>query len=137
MPIKTSYLHIISLWFPVILQMGLIFFYSAQPSGSLVLEKFTLPGNIGHFGGYGLLGLLLYRAFGQGSMRWRVGVAWKCVLVALIYAVSDELHQIFVPGRQASLYDIFIDLAGVIAALAFICFRTPVRDCFFSKGRLK
>lgn len=134
---RSLLLRILYLWLPVILQMGLIFFFSAQPSGSSVLERFPLPGGIGHFIGYALLGLLLYRAFGRGSMKWHLGVAWKSVLVALAYAISDEFHQVFVPGRQASLYDICTDMAGVLAALVFIRFWVPVRDCIFSRVGLK
>lgn len=126
-----------SLWFPVVAQMGLIFFFSAQPGDSIIVRQFPLPAGIGHFIGYALLGFLLFRAFSQGSMRWQAGTAGKSLLVSLLYAISDELHQLFVPGRQASLGDIFIDMAGVITALAFIRYWPLLRDCILAAGRLK
>ena len=39
------------------------------------------------------------------------------IIMALLYAFSDELHQFLVPGRAASLGDIFLDFIGI--ALAF------------------
>jgi len=37
--------------------------------------------------------------------------------ISLIYAISDEVHQLFVPGRVASIKDVLIDLFGVLLAL--------------------
>jgi VanZ family protein len=38
----------------------------------------------------------------------------------LVYAISDELHQLFVPGRQCSFVDFVIDAAALIFALVVI-----------------
>lgn len=100
--------------------MTLIFYFSAQPGGSAVLESFPLPAGLGHLGGYGLLGLLLYRAFNRGLWGWSFNAARNSLLVAFLYAISDELHQIFVPGRQAALTDVVIDTAGALLALLAI-----------------
>jgi VanZ family protein len=35
----------------------------------------------------------------------------------LLYAVSDEIHQYFIPGREMRAFDVFIDSLGVIAGL--------------------
>lgn len=37
--------------------------------------------------------------------------------ISLIYAISDELHQLFVPGRFTSIKDIIVDLIGSIIAI--------------------
>ncbi len=113
-------LKLISLWVPVLIQMGLIFFFSAQPKGSPALESFPLPAGLGHFVGYGLLGLLLYRAFNSSFLGWSFEAARNSLVVGFLYAVSDELHQLFVPGRHAALIDVVIDTAGIIAALLMI-----------------
>ena len=39
------------------------------------------------------------------------------IVLAILYGVSDELHQFFVPGRHMSLFDVFLDGAGVIFAV--------------------
>jgi VanZ family protein len=36
------------------------------------------------------------------------------VLICFLYAVSDEIHQSFVPGRACRLFDIFIDTSGSV-----------------------
>ena len=109
-----------SLWLPVLVQMGLIFYFSAQPSGSPVLESFPLPAGIGHLCGYGLLALLLYRAFNKGFMGWNLRAARFAFLVAFFYGITDEFHQHFVPGRQAAVSDVFINAAGILLAMVFI-----------------
>ncbi len=52
-----------------------------------------------------MLGLLLARAFDREPLAVATGIA---------YAGSDELHQHFVPGRQAAFRDVAIDSAGVL-----------------------
>jgi VanZ family protein len=126
-----------SLWLPVALQMGLIFFYSSQPSDSAVLEGFPFSSFVGHLGGYGLLGLLLYRAFNGGFLPWQAVNAFRTLIFGLFYAASDEIHQLFVPGREASLIDILIDFAGLLGAVIFIRWLSLLRVCFFKRQRLK
>jgi len=113
-------LQLLGLWIPVLIQMGLIFYFSAQPAGSPTLERFPLPPDLGHLGGYGLLSLLLYRAFNRSLFGWSIRPARNTLLVNLLYALSDELHQMFVPGRTPAVSDLVIDAAGVILALLFI-----------------
>jgi len=113
-------LRILSLWLPVIIQMGLIFFFSAQPKGSPVLETFPLPAGIGHMAGYALLAVLLYRAVNGSFVGWNWRAVSYAFLLALIYAVSDEIHQVFVPGRNASVIDVIIDMVGAMIGLALV-----------------
>ena len=121
----------ISLWGPVLLQMGLIFFFSAQPEGSPVLESFPTPPGLGHFIGYAILGLLLYRAFNGGLMNnlsWNRAAALKTLFVGAAYAVSDEVHQLFVPGREFSMVDIAIDTAAIL----FVLTSLKIKSILFS-----
>ena len=113
-------LYLLGLWVPVLLQMALIFYFSAQPAGSPSLESFPLPAGIGHLGGYGLLGLLLYRAFNQGLVGWNLVSARNTFVVGFLYAISDELHQMFVPGRTPAVSDLMIDAAGIFLALMVV-----------------
>jgi VanZ family protein len=43
-------------------------------------------------------------------------IIWT-LIIALIYAISDEIHQLFVQGRVASIKDVFIDLIGITTAI--------------------
>ena len=42
---------------------------------------------------------------------------WIILLISLAYALSDEFHQLFVPGRFSSLKDVIIDLIGSALAV--------------------
>ena len=116
----------LSLWVPVLLQMGLIFFFSSRPSGSAVLEEFPFSAPVGHMVGYFLLGILLYRALNRGSFAWSGKAAGCTLLIGFLYALSDEFHQLFVPGREASLGDVALDAVGIVFLLALVKLRSLI-----------
>ena len=39
-------------------------------------------------------------------------------LIAFIVAMADEIHQVFIPGRNASITDVFLDIIGILLVLA-------------------
>ena len=70
---------------------------------------------------YGVLGLFLARALNGGvrrPLRWRV-VLWTMGL-SLVWAVGDELHQLYVPTRIASVADVVADMTGCALACAVL-----------------
>jgi VanZ family protein len=92
-------------WLPVLAWAGLIFAFSSVPDlgtglggWDLVLRK------IAHAAEYAVLGALLARATGRSGLAVALGV---------LYAVSDEVHQTFVPGRAGAPRDVAIDAVGV------------------------
>ncbi len=73
---------------------------------------------IAHFLEYGLLAFLAARAFSSSSnqllrRRWFL----ISLLLVVIYSLTDEYHQSFVPSRGASIYDSLIDTLGGLTAL--------------------
>lgn len=71
-----------------------------------------------HFSEYGLLGVLaggLLLAYGHPPRR-----QWIALAGCAAYAVSDELHQAFVPGRSPGLRDVCIDSAGACAGILLV-----------------
>jgi VanZ family protein len=101
-----------ALWAPVLLWAGLIFVVSSIPdlvTGlgllDLVLRK------LAHFAEYAVLGALLFRAVGREPVAFLLGS---------LYAVSDEVHQAFVPGRLGSPLDWLIDTAGAAAGVLLL-----------------
>ena len=95
----------LSLWVPVAVWAVVIFVLSSIPGlgtglggWDLVLRK------VGHAGEFAVLGVLLARALGS---------AWLAFVVGVLYAVSDEVHQMFVSGRTGSPLDVAIDTVGV------------------------
>jgi VanZ family protein len=68
---------------------------------------------------YAIFALLLYGFPGEKSPGlWRPRRAVFCIVVAAAYSLTDEFHQLFVPGRHASLLDCGLDTIG--AALAML-----------------
>ena len=72
---------------------------------------------IGHFVGYGVLTLLLFRAWrgtktGNGAGLWLASSAWLGIVGAVLVASADEFHQSFLPMRGGSAYDVLLDTAG-------------------------
>ena len=69
-----------------------------------------------HFAEYAVLGVMLclcQRSFGSS----RFGIAW---LIGAVYAVTDEIHQAFTPGRVCDPADVLIDACGVLVGAACI-----------------
>ena len=96
----------VSAWLPVVLWAGLIFALSSIPSLGTGLGTWDLVlRKLAHATEYAVLGLLLVRALGREL---------PAVLIGIAYAVTDEMHQHFVAGRHAAVYDVAIDAAGVV-----------------------
>jgi VanZ family protein len=76
---------------------------------------------VGHLGLYGILGVTL--AWGRESSGASVPHA-LLILLGVLYGLSDEWHQSFVPGRTPSTGDLVADSVGVLvgyaAALRFL-----------------
>lgn len=64
-----------------------------------------------------VLGWLTRRAFATMLLRPRVQMGLT-LLLGLLYALSDEIHQIFVPGRACQWQDLLVDAAGIGLAIA-------------------
>lgn len=71
---------------------------------------------IAHFAEYAVLGVLL--TLTSRRLGWRY--IWFPWLIGFIYALTDEWHQSFSPGRVCDMTDVLIDLAGVICG-SLIC----------------
>jgi VanZ family protein len=70
-----------------------------------------------HMGEFGVLFLLTKRAVSGSGWGWRADeITFSAVLLAFLYAVSDEMHQAFTAGRFASTVDVGIDSTGIALA---------------------
>ena len=123
---------------PMIVWMVIIFYLSAQPaeqSSELstgimhVLLKFMenivvidegffhhIIRKGAHLSAYLLLGILTMFAFEHRINRNIVQMAVS-LLIGVLYAASDEVHQLFVPGRSGEIRDVGIDAMGVLLGL--------------------
>jgi len=69
---------------------------------------------LAHFTEYLILSVLLYRAL-RGDRRWNLRAAALALAASGVYAIGDEFHQWFVPGRTAAATDCLIDFSGAAA----------------------
>ena len=74
---------------------------------------------IAHFSIYTLVGLLLMGLLSTYKIKenWRIMLS---VFLGMIYAISDEIHQGFTPGRSPRIADVYIDTLGVILGILLI-----------------
>jgi VanZ family protein len=106
---------------PMIVIMGTIFLLSHQPGDSLPLPTFPGADKFAHMFAYAILAVTVLWFLGkQGAERLKV-TALLTVCFCLLYGMSDEFHQSFIPYRSVSVLDIVADTAGaaLIAALWF------------------
>jgi VanZ family protein len=106
-------------WAPAVLVMAVIFALSSTSSRELPNFGFwdTLVKKGGHFFGYAILASAYLYALSNRGSRPGVRIFLLAFALAILYAVSDEYHQSFVPGRHPSWVDAFV-IDGSGAALA-------------------
>lgn len=75
---------------------------------SLIIRK------LAHFTEYLILGVLVINMFTKNNVRKSYILS---ILLCIIYATSDEIHQIFTPGRACQIKDILIDSIGSITGI--------------------
>lgn len=81
-----------------------------------------------HFGTFGTLAGLVWRALAAPRPAdWNGSPAALALAVTVAYAISDEIHQSFVPTRVGAAMDVAIDTAGAVFVLG----------CIWMSGRLR
>ncbi len=111
-------------WLPPLIWMGVIFYFSSYPKVSITqnsLFAFIIFKSL-HVIEYGILYFLLFRAF-YSLEKMKLNFRYKVIftfLAAIFYALSDEIHQTFIPTREGRLRDVFIDTAGMVLMYIYI-----------------
>jgi VanZ family protein len=99
---------------PAVLMMLAIFLFSARLGDMIPMSLWKqVLYKAGHVVGYAMLALSYWRAFRFDSkQRW---IAW---LLAVLYAITDEYHQSFVPFRHSTAFDVLVyDNLGALISL--------------------
>ena len=109
----------------LLMYMSIIFFLSHIPSGTenqldYIRFKWLTQelGNLLHIPLFAGLGYLWVKYF-QCKLCTGKSMVIKVLLICSLYALSDELHQYFIPGRFASFSDWLLDIIGVVLVLKF------------------
>lgn len=125
-------------WTALILWLVLIFYLSAQlvnksnglskavteaileivaPSSNFNINRINhLVRKNAHFFAYLILGILVINVFKRSGIKIFKGIMLSLVF-CILYAISDELHQLFVPGRGAQVKDVVIDSSGAVVGI--------------------
>ncbi len=98
-------------WTLTLCYMGLIYYLSSK--NNIKLPEFTIGfDKVLHTCAYMGLAFLSYISINKSGIKKYVFIA--AFLFAGIYGISDEIHQSFVPGRDASLGDLVADFSGAL-----------------------
>ncbi len=109
-------------WLPVILYCLLIYWQSANPSPEQI-PRWPLIDKLLHFAAYAVMAALFYRAWRTQPLAANPRLLMALsILSASLYGISDEIHQSFVPFRDAEFTDVVADILGSICG-ALICQR--------------
>ena len=102
-------------WLAVATWMGGIF-YLSQQTAPLGVTVSNVESTVAHVVLYAGLAFLFQWALTGGAVRPRLVFGWAPIAFTLtvLYGVSDEAHQAFVPGRTPSLADITLDAVGAM-----------------------
>ena len=119
----------------IVIVMAAIFWFSNQTKSASLGVSDTIAATIhmsstkslifglsvrklAHVGLFGLLGFV-----SMGYFRsW-----WKAGILCYVYAITDEIHQYFVPGRTPSIYDTFVDAIGFGVVIVLYCLISSLR----------
>ncbi|MBD3175515.1 MAG: hypothetical protein GF320_10050 [Armatimonadia bacterium] len=101
--------------------MGFLWVMSAQPSlsaygirtGPSGWSGLLAPDKLAHIGAYAVLVLLAFRIpYGRRLPLLSRAPVFFAVAFALAHGLADEVHQVYVPGRMVSMWDLVADSIG-------------------------
>jgi VanZ family protein len=119
------------LWGPFIAALAVVFWLSSMsdvPGARYFWDKAL------HMVGYAGLGLLALRAFHGGFKTPRLTPTLLAAATVILWGISDELHQSFVPGRDASALDVVADAIGFAAGVGLMAAFTTLSVRFKREG---
>ena len=133
-------------WLPVMLWCGIIYGFSTDAGSTQRTSRILRPilrwfnpkisedairrvqfgvRKTAHVAEYAVLALLFWRARRKSARNdgrpWSWREAGLAIAFVMVFAISDEVHQLFVPSRQAQVSDVFVDSLG--AALGLLALR--------------
>ena len=104
-------------WFPLIIYCLAIYIQSDFPASEHI-PSFELSDKLIHFLAYAVMGVLFYRAYQtlriKDNLRLLILIS---IVSASLYGISDEIHQYYVPYRDASIFDAIANMLGAICGV--------------------
>ena len=101
-------------WLPVFIYCLLIYIQSSHPSPEEI-PSIPYVDKVLHFAAYALLGGLLLRALKTLPLKENLRLIMILgIILSSLYGISDEIHQHYVPYRNADIMDALADIIGSI-----------------------
>lgn len=91
---------------------------------------------IAHLTEYAIGGILVYLFFLTFDLNARLQFICSFVFVTL-YAITDEIHQLMVPGRCGKIIDVYIDVLGILIGLCSVLLIIKIIESFTNKEIIK
>lgn len=114
---QTRIKNFIFYWLPLTAYCLLIYIQSDYPSPEN-LPSFAFMDKVLHFVAYGVMGVLFYRAYQTLRLKNRRYILILLSMIsASLYGISDEIHQYFIPLRNADLLDATADILGAVCGV--------------------
>ena len=114
--------RLLALWGPFIGALAFVFWLSSLhevPGARYVWDKLLhVVGSMG-------IGVLALRSFHGGLERPRARPTLDAAITVVLWSISDEIHQSFVPGRDGSALDVLADVVGFALAVLLMTIVTP------------
>ena len=124
---STRLKHFLFYWLPVIVYCLAIYIQSDMPSIEHI-PSFEFSDKLLHFFAYAVMGVLFYRAYQtlrvKNDPRMLITIS---IISAALYGISDEIHQYFVPYRDASIWDVVANTLGAICGVYLYHFWATLR----------
>jgi len=102
--------------------MGMIYFMSSQKSISITsnpVAEFVTFKTL-HIVEYAFLFFLFFRAFHSLKNIWEYSYVFYSFVIAILFSLTDELHQLSIPTRQGKIRDILFDMVGMLIMYGII-----------------
>ena len=116
--------HFLRYHFPLILYAGLVIGLSSIPDLQGPRLRIIALDKIAHFVEYALFAVLAWRSFSHLSARLSVNASvLLSMLFLVVFALTDEYFQSFIPGRHADLADLAVDILGSFLVLTLLWIR--------------
>ena len=110
--------YLIFYWLPTFIWMAIIFYFSSRQSVSVSSDYYLnfIFFKFLHLSEYAILYFLIYRSIASLKNKFfnQANKYYYPILISILYAVSDEIHQLFTPTREGKIRDILIDIAGIL-----------------------
>lgn len=110
--------------------------FSNKSSDSLVEKVNPYIRKLAHYSLYTVGGILIYLFFKTFKIYQGKQVLYSFVF-GILYACSDEIHQIFVPHRSAMIRDVIIDSLGVLTGIIILMIINRFKNKYFYSNKNK